>query len=240
MVDRITPATTAETGPRVAGATGRPALAPVLTEDFTEWAIEDRAAGPLPDWTAAGARIVADVAPFERRKLLSLNAAHSALAYGGLGRGHVFVHEAIADPDLLRQVQTLWAEAAPLLPEFPDAARATYLGALVARFSVAGMAHRLAQIAADGSVKIPQRILPILRHHAGRAEAATRVLADWWRLMEARAADGVPLDDPAEADLLDVIGKGDAGARFARACEVLGLSAEDMPPERARDLVARG
>jgi fructuronate reductase len=117
---------------------------------------------------------------------LLLNAAHSALAYGGLLRGHTYVHEAVADPDLIG-IRALWAEAAPLLPEFGTAEREAYTGALLSRFSVAGMAHRLSQIAMDGSVKLPQRILPILRHHRYASPAAARVLGDWWRLGPTRA-----------------------------------------------------
>jgi hypothetical protein len=43
---------------------------------------------PCPTGPAAGPKFVADVAPYENRKLLMLNAAHSALAYGGLSGGH--------------------------------------------------------------------------------------------------------------------------------------------------------
>ncbi len=230
MVDRITPATTAETATRMAEVAGRPVDAPVLTEGFTEWVIEQSAAGPLPDWARAGARIVADVAPFERRKLLLLNGAHSALAYGGLLRGHAFVHEAIADPVLGTHVQTLWAEAAALLPEFDAAERADYIGALTARFSVAGMAHRLEQIGMDGSAKLAQRILPVLRHHGFDSPAASRVVGHWWRVLERRAREGRPLDDPAEPALLSAIRSGgSASERFILGLATLGIAPGEVP-----------
>ncbi|MDG4646844.1 mannitol dehydrogenase family protein [Roseibacterium sp. SDUM158017] len=229
MVDRITPRTTEGTVRRMSEAAGRPVDAPVMTEAFTEWVIEDAAAGPLPDWARAGARFVPDVAPFERRKLLFLNAAHSALAYGGLLRGHVYVHEAIADPVLRDLVRTLWSEAAPLLPEFGPAEREAYLGALVARFSVAGMAHRLDQIAADGSVKLPQRIVPILRHHRFSCPAATQVVQAWWAVLEAREAAGAALDDPAEDALRAALRGGvGRGQGLAEGLRQIGLGSGDM------------
>ena len=46
-----------------------------------------------------------------RRKLLLLNGAHSALAYGGLLRGHDYVHQAVADARLMTHIRALWAEA---------------------------------------------------------------------------------------------------------------------------------
>jgi fructuronate reductase len=229
MVDRITPATTRDIAARMAKVAGRPVTAPVLTEAFSEWVIEDTA-GPLPDWASAGVVFTTDVSRYERRKLLLLNAAHSALAYGGLLRGHTYVHEAIADPDLNRHIRALWAEAAPLLPEFSRTELEAYKDALVSRFSVAGMAHRLQQIAMDGSVKLPQRILPILRHHGCLAPAAETVLADWWNLLTLRAERDEPLDDPMAAALHGAMDDATPEPdRYLRALQYLGLSKDDLP-----------
>lgn len=241
MVDRITPATTDDIAARMARAAGRPVTAPVLTEAFSEWVIEDCEGARLPDWARAGAVFVADVAPYERRKLLFLNGAHSALAYGGLLRGHVHVHEAVADADLARHIRALWAEAAPLLPGFSAGELADYADALLDRFSVAGMAHRLGQIATDGSAKLPQRILPILRHHAFRAPAAARVLGDWWRVLSARHERGVPLDDPIEDRLRSELqSPGSEAARFAAVLRHLGLAAGDLPDGFVSDCLSHG
>jgi fructuronate reductase len=230
MVDRITPATSDEIAGRIAEAAGRPVVAPVLTEAFSEWVIEDTGREHLPDWTRGGAEFVADVAPYEGRKLLMLNAAHSALAYGGLLGGHRFVHEAVADPVLQRHIRALWAEAAPLLPSFDREDLDRYASSLVTRFTVAGMAHRLSQIATDGSAKLPQRILPILRHHRYEAPAAARVLGDWWRALRLRSERGEPLDDPAEAELRKAMNADADPARcFARALACLGVEEGDIP-----------
>ena len=50
-----------------------------------------------PHWEVAGARFVADIEPWELRKLWLLNGGHSLLAYLGLLRGHQTVADAIAD-----------------------------------------------------------------------------------------------------------------------------------------------
>jgi len=229
MVDRITPATTPAIEARMKAAAGRPVVAPVMTEDFTEWVIEDTG-GALPDWARAGAVFVPDVSPYERRKLLLLNGAHSALAYGGLLRGHDFVHQAVADAGLMGHIRALWAEAAPLLPEFGQNELETYTDALTSRFSVSALEHRLSQIAMDGSAKLPQRILPILRHHRFRARAASRVLGDWWRVLTLRHGRGEPPDDPMAQALQDAIGSaGPEAERFLRAIRLLGVAAGDLP-----------
>src|SRR3546814_7536564 len=87
-----------------------------------------------------------------------LNGAHSALAYIGLGRGHAFVHQAIADPEIRPVIERLMlGEAAPTIDVAPGQDLAAYANALLDRFANPALDHRLIQIAMDGSQKIPQR-----------------------------------------------------------------------------------
>ena len=80
MVDRIVPATTEADRIAVADRLGLTDAWPIMTEPFTQWVVEDRFGGPRPDWNAAGATFVADVAPYELMKLRLLNGSHSTLA----------------------------------------------------------------------------------------------------------------------------------------------------------------
>jgi fructuronate reductase len=78
---------------------------------------------------------------------------------------------------------------------------AAYRAALLARFANPRMRHALAQIASDGSQKLPVRVLPVLRRElaAGRVpEAAVTVLAAW--ALHLRGA-GVPVRDVRADDL---------------------------------------
>src|SRR5262249_21995961 len=146
------PATDDACRARVCAALGVNDAAPVMREAFAQWVIENRFAGPRPAWDAAGAKIVADVAPFERLKLHVLNACHSALAYMGIPRGHRYVREAIADPELSAFADQLVArEVDPALaPLVVDA----YWRDVRVRFANQFLDHRLEQIAEDGSVKL--------------------------------------------------------------------------------------
>jgi fructuronate reductase len=58
MVDRITPATTDEDRARVAAALGAVDAWPIVTEPFTQWAIEDYFPTGRPAWENAGAELV--------------------------------------------------------------------------------------------------------------------------------------------------------------------------------------
>lgn len=202
VVDRIVPAVTSAEIDALADATGFVDRAMVATEPFRQWVIEDRFAGPRPRWEAGGARFVGDVRAFETAKLRLLNGSHSTLAYVGLGLGLDFVHEAVADPALRALIRIqMMQEAAPFLPPSADLDPAAYGAALLQRFANPALRHRLAQIATDGSQKIPQRWLAtmIARDKAGKSSPAHMFsLAAWAVHTRGRTADGASysVDDP--------------------------------------------
>ncbi|GII95534.1 mannitol dehydrogenase family protein [Sinosporangium siamense] len=198
VVDRITPATTPAdvvAGSRLTGFDDR---SPVVTEPFHDWVLAGEFPNGRPAWELAGATFVSDTEPFERRKLGMLNGAHTILAATGLVRGHTTVAEAIADPKPRELVERFWDEAARSLPAEvdPDGYRAQ----LIQRFANARIRHRLEQIAADSTLKVRLRILPILEAElaAGRpADTSIAAVAAWLRLAERRP----DLPDPAAAAL---------------------------------------
>lgn len=183
MVDRIVPATTDLDKKVCADALGVEDHACVKTEAFTQWVIEDKFAGPIPDWQAVGALIVDDVEPFELAKLRLLNGAHSAIAYLGLLSGHEFVHELMADPPLANFIEHLMDDEIMPMVEPPQGLDLTnYAVSLRQRFRNASLQHQTAQIAMDGSQKLPQRILPVLRQRLAAdlpTERLTIVVAAW-------------------------------------------------------------
>ena len=200
MVDRITPATTEELKASVLAATGLVDEAPVPTEPFSEWVIQGEFPGGRPAWDAAGARIVDDVAPFERRKLALLNGSHSLLAYGATILGHETVADAIRDPRCLSWVEQWWDEACAHIP-LPAGELAAYRQALLERYRNPTIRHALAQIASDGSLKIAVRILPTLRAELAEGRiptGAVRAVAAWVQHLRGL---GAPVKDVAIADV---------------------------------------
>ena len=201
MVDRITPRTTPADMQAVLDGTGVSDRAPVVTEPFSEWVLSGAFPGGRPRWEDAGATFTDDVAPYEHRKLWLLNGAHSLLAYAGSALGHASVAAAVADDRCRAWVELWWSESSPHL-SLPAAEVAAYRSALSERFANPRIEHRLEQIAADGSQKLPVRILPVLRleRAAGRLpEGALRVLAAW--VGHLRGA-GAPVQDPRADELV--------------------------------------
>jgi fructuronate reductase len=181
-VDRITPHVTEAERELVARELGLADAAPVVTEPFSDWILSGEFPAGRPQWELAGARFVADIEPWEQRKLWMLNGAHSLLAFLGLLRGYGTVAEAIRDQELVRAMEEFWDLAARYLPLADRLDLDAYRDELHTRFANARMGYPLAQIAGDGLDKLRQRVVPVIRaaRAAGEyAEPAMRVLQAW-------------------------------------------------------------
>ena len=201
MVDRIVPATTEADLAALADRYGVYDAAAVVAEPFRQWVIEDRFVTSRPRWEIGGATFVSDANAYELVKLRLLNGTHSALAYLGLSAGHRFVHEAIADPAIRYTVDRLMREAAATLQPIPDFDVTAYCSRLLERFSNTRLPHSLAQIAMDGSQKLPQRWFATLSDAARqgwRCPALLESLAAWVRFVR---GDWFEVVDPHAAEL---------------------------------------
>lgn len=228
MVDRIVPRTTDDDRTHIAAALGLEDAWPVVAEPFFEWVIEDRFAAGRPDWSAGGARFVAEAEPFERLKLRMVNGAHSAIAYLGAMAGFATVDRAIAEPRLRRFADTmLREEVAPTLPPLPGLDLDAWRAALLQRFANPALQHRTRQIAMDGSQKLPQRLLGTVRDRLAAGAPIERLglaVAAWIHHLrgvddrgEAYAIDD-PLADALARQLALADRAGDEAARIATFC----------------------
>lgn len=240
MVDRITPRTTDADADEVRSLTGVDDQSVVVTEPFSEWVLSGDFPVGRPRWEDAGARLVDDIHPFETRKLWMLNGAHSLLAYAGSALGYETVAEAMGDDDVRGWVEEWWSDAAAHLTLPADEVDA-YRQALVERFENARIRHLLAQIAADGSQKVPIRIVPALK--AARAKGsmpsgATRAVAAWIVHLRGR---GAPVTD-VQADQVLPLVSGSSDDAVAQILTHLGVDDEevaDLVRRQVTDLEAR-
>jgi fructuronate reductase len=208
VADRIVPAATPADRDLASRLLGIADRAAVSTEPYRQWVIEDRFAGPRPAWERAGALLVADVRPYEIMKLRLVNAPHSALAYLGALCGYRTVAAAMADAGLGRAVELLMSELLATVGEVPGFRPRDHAARIRRRFADAGIAHRLAQIAEDGSHKVPPRLLA----PAGELLAAGRpprwtclAVAAWLRYLWVAADPAAGPRDPMGPRLAEMI-----------------------------------
>ncbi len=210
MVDSITPATDDTLRQAVATELGLADAWPVKREAFCQWVIEDILPADRPAWGKAGVIYTSDVSAFEKAKLRLLNAPHSTLAYLGVLLGLETVFAAMQQPTLVQFLQQLVdSEIKPSFQPPAELAVDSYSQDIFRRFQNPAVRHLLAQIAWDGSQKLPMRLLPIIQDNltAGRPVALLALaVAAWCRFIRLRAGQqpALPLVDPLSARLLAV------------------------------------
>ena len=243
MVDSITPATTDALRRRVAETLGVEDAWPVQREPFVQWVVEDALGRDAPDLAAVGVTLARDVRPFEQAKLRLLNGAHSTLAYLGRLAGLETVAEAMAEPRLGRFVERLMRDTiAPTLSSSElDVAR--YIDDVLARFRNPGLRHELAQIAWDGSKKLPVRLLGTAADvlaAGGDLRPIALPVAAWMRFVRAETEAGRVLTDPSAESLAARLGDGGPGEvrAFLALREVFPAPLAEAPPFREVVLAA--
>ena len=209
MVDSITPATDEAAREHVRAALGLDDAIPVTREAYAAWIVEDVLPPGLPDLRSAGVVLTGDVAAFERAKLRILNGAHSSLAYLGLLLEQETVAGAMNAPPLARFIERLVRD--DIIPSLePAFDLQAYASDILARFRNPAIAHKLAQIAWDGSQKLPYRLLGTVTDALAAGRPLRRLLipiAAWMLWVERQARAGIAIVDPL-GDRLSEIGRG--------------------------------
>jgi fructuronate reductase len=243
MVDRIVPATTPVDRDHAAAVLGLDDLGAVVAEPFSQWVIQDDFACPRPAWDIAGALFTSDVSPYEVMKLRLLNGSHSALAYLGVLAGFEFVADLVGHDDVRSYVQALMdIDVSPTLAVPTGFDVGIYKQQLLDRFANPALRHRTAQIAMDGSQKLPQRLLGTIRDRlsvGSQPRLASLAVAAWIRYIAWRCDDrGAPIqvDDPLAARCAQLVAGADRPSRVVDALltlhEVFGKELASDPTFR--------
>jgi fructuronate reductase len=180
VVDRMVPAPTADDIADVQARLGLIDLATVTAERHRSWIISS--ADGLPPLADVGVQVVTDVTPFEKRKLWLLNGPHSAFAYCGLLAGCTTIAAAVRNTPVSSYVRAMIDDTLEVahFPAFLDAPR--FAHDALNRFANPSLGHTCLQVGADGSRKLPQRLLPIIEartaNHLDTSRFAT-VVALW-------------------------------------------------------------
>ena len=237
MVDSITPATDDALRQSVATELGLLDAWPIKREAFCQWVIEDILPADRPAWGKAGVIYASDVSAFEKAKLRLLNAPHSTMAYLGVLLGIETVYDAMQQPVLVDFLKALVAEE--IQPSFQAPAEldaASYSADIFRRFENPSVRHLLAQIAWDGSQKMPMRILPVIRDNLAAGRSISKLsfcLAAWFLFIRRRLAEGQPLVDPLATSLTAAASacNGDAEHDVAQFLSIEAVFGHELPKQ---------
>ena len=206
MVDRITPATTDADRAHVNSVIGMEDAWPVVTEQFYQWVIEDQFTMGRPEWDKVGAIFSDEIECWENMKLRCLNGSHSTLSYMGQLTGRETVADAMGLPLITDMLDKLCSEISEVLHAPKGVNPADYIESLKLRFRNPALKHRTAQIACDGSQKLPQRLLAPLRDRIAKGLASPAIataVAAWMHFVVKTAyTPGAVLSDPLAAEIL--------------------------------------
>lgn len=160
MVDRITPSVTPADIERLNKKNGINDKAPIYTEDFIQWVIEDNFIAGRPKWELVGAQFTKDVTPYENMKLSLLNASHSLLSYPSFYGGYRKVDAAMRDERIKKYVEEFMnIDITPYVPEPEGIDLNDYKKTLVERFANQTVSDQVARLCFDGAAKIPVYIM---------------------------------------------------------------------------------
>lgn len=176
MVDRITPATTAEDIVRLNEKSGISDQAPVYCEDFTQWVIEDQFIAGRPAWEKVGVQFTQDVTAFENMKLSLLNASHTLLSYPSFLKGYRKVDEAMTDTDIVKLIRTFMdTDITPYVPAPENTDLEKYKQTLIERFANHSVSDQVSRLCYDGISKFPVYIMPNLTKMISDGKDLSRV-----------------------------------------------------------------
>ena len=163
MVDRITPATRPEDVILLNEKNGTQDEAPVYSEDFIQWVIEDNFIAGRPAWETVGVEFTDDVTAYENMKLSSLNASHTLLSYPAFLSGYRKVDEAMHDERFAHFLRTFMdKDITPYVPVPGNTDLELYKQTLIERFANRSVSDQLARLCFDGVSKYPVYVMPNL------------------------------------------------------------------------------
>ncbi len=163
MVDRITPATKPEDIKRLNERNDTHDEAPVYTEDFIQWVVEDDFAAGRPDWEKVGVEFTDNVTAYENMKLSLLNASHTLLSYPSFLSGYRKVDKAMHDDRIVKFVRDFMEkDITPYVPAPGNTDLSEYKNTLIERFANQTVSDQVARLCFDGVSKFPVYVMPNL------------------------------------------------------------------------------
>ena len=239
LVDRITPPATAADIFDVEEILGMHDAAPVVAEPFSQWVIQDWFSAGRPEWESAGVTMATSVDPFEEMRSRLLNAGYLAIAYLGGLAGFKTVASAMQNPEIARFISIFIDDAVVTLNKHTRVKVGGYKQAILKRFGNTLLNQSTAQLAVNGSQKLPELILKPLQSRLSQGlpiDHHAMVVAAWIRYLMGRneLQENLEMQDPLLAPMTQAIGRAGLNTRslvgaLVNFREIFGADLPDDP-----------
>ncbi|MEG4171748.1 MULTISPECIES: mannitol dehydrogenase family protein [unclassified Microcoleus] len=149
--------------------------APIVTEPFWQFVVEDKFTGDRPKWEDAGVIMTSDITPFLYMKSRFLNAVHSFIACLAVRAGIEYMHEAIALPEFHLFTRLLMDDIAAATP-VPREMCEQYMEQVLLRLSNEDLPDTTERISSETARKVGKYIFPILQDAYRRKVSMKRII----------------------------------------------------------------
>ena len=218
--------------------------APIVTEPFWQFVVEDNFTGGRPKWEDVGVIMTNDITPFLYMKSRFLNAVHSFIACLAVRAGIKYMHEAIGQPEFHLFTRLLMDDIAAATP-VPREMCEQYMEQVLLRLSNEDLPDTTERISSETCRKVGKYIFPILQDAYSQKVSMKRIIlpvAAWLlAVREGASESGQPYN---ANDTLSVITAIQEGAVIS---QILGLEncqhtqvVDDECHKALRDLQTHG
>lgn len=201
LVDRMTPQVQEADLERTAGILGLLDAAPVITEPYALFVIQDWFCNDRPPLENAGAIFTPHVGPYEELRYRLLDAGYLTLGLLGSLAGCQTLYQAMQKPEITLFMVGLMADAGVTLEKHTGIAWEEYQQQWLMRFANPSLRVSTRQLVAEVSQVLPYAVLPVAadRLRLGLSiDRHARVVAAWLRhLMQVSASQAVSDDTGA-------------------------------------------
>ena len=143
-------------------------------------------------------------------KLRMLNGSHSFFAYLGYLAGYLHIDECMQDPNYVKAARHLMLNEQATTLRVKDVDLSAYADSLLDRYRNTGLKHRTWQIAMDGTLKLPQRMLDSIRYHLAdntSFDCLALGVAAWMRYVSGvdDAGNSIDVSDPSISKIKELV-----------------------------------
>ncbi|MGE4124732.1 MAG: mannitol dehydrogenase family protein [Pusillimonas sp.] len=230
LVDRLTPQVHESDRELTAQLLGLEDAAPVVTEPYALFVIQDWFCNDRPRWEDVGVIVTSHVAPYEQMRYRLLDAGYLALGLLGGLAGCPTLYQAMQRPEVTLFLVGLMSDAGQTLGRHAGFDWEDFQQQWLNRLANPSLRLSTALLLEEVSRVLPYAVLPVIQERLQKGlsiDRHARVVAAWLRYLMRAASSLTPCDDPGAKPLVEQIRSlgGESADPFVLAERVVSMPA---------------